>query len=141
MHAGAWQVYALVQRDAAVFDQHHAIGQGHGLLHVVRDEQRGEAMGTPQAFDQPVHLDARERVERAQGLVEQQQARLVHQRPRQGHALALAARQARGPFALALAQAHLGQHRSGAPQAGRAASPGPRCPARASRAADAPPGT
>ena len=53
------------------------------------------------------------RVQRAQRLIEQQQVRLVYQRPRQGHALALAARQARGPFVLALAQAHLSQHLRG----------------------------
>ncbi len=31
--------HALIERDAAVLDQDHAVGQRHGLLHVVRDQQ------------------------------------------------------------------------------------------------------
>ncbi len=101
---------ALVQGDAAVLDEHHAVGQGHGLLHVVRDQQRGEAVPLPQPFDEALHLDAGERVQGAQRLVQQQQARLVDQRPGQGHTLALASGQARRPLAGTVRQAHLGEH-------------------------------
>lgn len=82
-------------------------------MHVVGDEQRGKATAAPQAFDEAVHFDAGERIERAQGFIEQQQARVVHQGTRQGHTLALAARQACGPFAQAITQAHAGQHIGG----------------------------
>jgi len=113
MRARARQVDELVQRNLPVFDQDHAVGQGHGLLHVMGHQKRGEAAGLPQAFDQAVHLDAGQRIERAQGFVEQQQARVVHQGTRQGHALALAARQACRPFAQPVTQAHTGQHVGG----------------------------
>ena len=101
------QRHRLVERDRVVFDQDHAVSQRHGFGHVVRDQQRGEAVLLPQRFDQAVHLDARERVERAQRLVEQQQARPVHQRARQRHALPLAARQHRRPIVRTVAQPHL----------------------------------
>ena len=66
-----------IKRDAAVFDQQHAVGQRHRLGDVVRHQQRGEALFAPHPFDQALHLDARQRVERAERLVEQQQARLA----------------------------------------------------------------
>ncbi len=44
----------------------------------------------PELFDQALGLDARERVERAERLVEEHHARVVNERAREGHALALA---------------------------------------------------
>ena len=117
LRAGPGQVDALVQRDAPVLDQDHPVGQGHRLLHVVRHQQRGEAVLLPQAFDQAVHLDAGQRVQRTQWLVQQQQPGLVHQRTGQGHALALAAGQACRPFVFALGQADI-DIRYGIPQWG-----------------------
>jgi len=73
-------------------------------------EQGREAVAAPQAFDQLMHLDAGQRVQGTQGFVQQQQARLVHQGPGQGHALALPARQASRPLLGALGQTDLGQH-------------------------------
>ena len=63
--ARAGNVDAFVQRNAAVFDEDHAVGQRHGLLHVVRDQQSRETVALPEAFNQLVHLDAGERVQRA----------------------------------------------------------------------------
>ncbi len=74
-------------------------------------------------LDQPLHLDARERVQRAERLVEQQQARVVHQRPRQRHALPLAAREPRGPFARRARPAPPGPARLAASSRRRAARP------------------
>ena len=76
----------------------------------MRDQQRSKTIALPQAFDQLVHLDARQGVKRAQRLVKQQQARVVHQRTSQRHALALPARQPRGPVVQAVGKADLGQH-------------------------------
>jgi hypothetical protein len=109
MHTRARQIDALVERNAPILDQHHAVGQGHGLLHIVRDQQGREAMAAPQTFDEAVHLDARQRIESAQRLIEQQ-SRLVNQGTGQGYALALAARQPRRPFVFAVSQSHLRQH-------------------------------
>ena len=59
----------------------------------MRDEQHGLARGEPQRFEVEAHLLARQRVERAERLVHQQQRRVVDQRARDRHALAHAARQ------------------------------------------------
>ncbi len=56
---------------------------------VVGDEQGGKALCLPQAFDQRMHLDASQCVERAQRLIEQQQAGLVDQCAGEGDTLAL----------------------------------------------------
>ncbi len=55
------------------------------------DQQDGRLMLPDQAEEQFVHLDPRQRVERAERLVGQEQARLAHQRTRQRHPLLLAA--------------------------------------------------
>jgi hypothetical protein len=117
VHARPRQVHAFIEGDAAVLDQDHTVGQRHGFLHVVRDQQGREAMALPQAFDQPVHPDAGERIERAERFVQQQQPRLVHQGAGQGDALALAARQAR--IRLAVRQSWAGVVGTGRMLAGR----------------------
>ena len=60
---------------------------------------------------QRVHPDARQRVERAERLVRQEQRRLAHQRARQRHALLLAARKRVRPGILAAGQADIGERR------------------------------
>ena len=60
---------------------HDAIGRAHGLGDVMGDQDRGEALGAPHLFDQVLHLEPGELIERAQGLIEQQQARLGDERP------------------------------------------------------------
>ena len=59
--------------------------------------------------DQALHLDAGEGVERREGLVQQQQFWLLHQRTRQGHALGLAAGQIAWPVVQPVTEADLGQ--------------------------------
>ncbi len=76
----------------------------------------------PEPLDQLLHLDAGQRVQRAQRFVQQQQARLVDQRTGQGHALLLAAGQRCRPFPGAVGQAHRfqGVQGLGPPVAGKA---------------------
>lgn len=69
-------------------------------------------MFAPQALDQLMHFDARERIERAERLVEQQQLRTVDKRPRERDALPLPARQLRGPVVRAREQPDLVEHRA-----------------------------
>ena len=54
----AWphQRDALVQGDAPVLDEDHAVGQGHGFLHVVRHAQCRETVARPQALRSPCSL-------------------------------------------------------------------------------------
>jgi hypothetical protein len=68
----------------------------------------------PQLLQRGPQLLARELVQRAEGLVQQQQLRVVHQRAAQRRALQHAARQLPGPLVAEALQAHLGQQRLGA---------------------------
>ena len=70
------------------------------------------------------HFPAGVGVEGAGGLVGQDQGRVAHQRPGDGHTLLLAARQLVGLAAQLVAQAHLLQHRLGAGPALAAGHPG-----------------
>ena len=82
-----------VEPNGAVFDQNHAVGNGHGFADVVGHQQHSEAMLAPQTFNQLLHLDAGQGIQRTQRFVQQQQTRLVNQRAGQGHTLFLPARQ------------------------------------------------
>ncbi|MNP41326.1 hypothetical protein D3C76_1350210 [compost metagenome] len=53
-----------------------------------------------------LHLDTGQCIQRTERFVQQQQARLVNQRPGQGHTLLLATRQSRRPFIGAVGQAN-----------------------------------
>ena len=72
-----------------------AVGDRERLLLVVRDIDRGRAIGPLQLADFDAHVDAQLGVEIGQRLIEHQQRRLDHQGPRQRHALLLPTRQAR----------------------------------------------
>ncbi len=77
--------------DAAAVQDGHAIGERQGLLLVVGDEDRGEAAVALDAAQLDLHLLAKPPVQRREGLVEQQNARLRHDGARQGHPLLLPA--------------------------------------------------
>src|SRR5262245_1660955 len=69
---------------------HHAIGEQHGLADRVRDEQDGLALVVPlapYAQQLQVHLVPGHRVERAEGLVHEEQWRIEEERPAQRGAL------------------------------------------------------
>ncbi len=69
------------------------VGQQDRLADAVGDEQDGLARGRPDALQLDIELIARDRVERAERLVHQEQCRIVEQRPADRRALAHAARQ------------------------------------------------
>ena len=81
---------------------HHgdAVGHRQRLFLIVRDEQERDADAPLQLFNSRAHLLAQLGIERRQRLVEQQHVRLQHQRPRQCHALPLAARKLRRDSAI-----------------------------------------
>ena len=77
--------------------QHHdAVGEEHRLLHAVGDEQHGLAVALPDLEQLVLQARARVRIERAEGLVHQQDVRAVGQRAGDGDALLHAARQLLG---------------------------------------------
>jgi hypothetical protein len=71
--------------------QRDAVAHHQRLFDRVRDEQQREAHLVPQREQLLLHLAARERVERGEGLVHQQHARLHGERAGNGHALLHAA--------------------------------------------------
>lgn len=92
-----------------------AIGDGEGLLLVVGDKDRGGAQVLEQCAQPVPEFLANLRIERAEGFVEQQQARAVCQRACQRRALALTATQLRGQLARTAAEADLFQQLVAAP--------------------------
>ena len=75
--------------------RHHEdpVGEEHRLGDAVGDEDDGLACSRPDAQQLEVHRLARHRVERAEGLVHQQQRRVVHERAAMRDALLHAARE------------------------------------------------
>ena len=81
--------------DAAVVHHDDQVGERHGFVLAVRDVNEGDAEILLQALQLGAHLDAQERVERGERLVEQQDLRVGDQRAGERHALLLAARKLR----------------------------------------------
>ena len=79
--------------DRAVVDQHDPVPKRDGFCDVVSDQNRGEAIRQPNLLEQTLHLDARQRIECAERLIERQNARGAHKRARKRDALLLATRQ------------------------------------------------
>src|SRR5207244_9774052 len=82
--------------DAAVVEQRDCRPEQERLAHVVGDEQHGLSELTEDRDEMRLQLGARDRIERTERLIEQQDRWVEHQRARQAHALALATAQLRG---------------------------------------------
>ncbi len=91
---------------AALVDDHDLVGHLEGFLLVVGDKDRGDVHLVVQAPQPLAQLLAHLRVERTEGLVEQQHRGLDRERPSQRHALTLPARQLRGEPMRELLQMH-----------------------------------
>ena len=87
--------HGLVEHDppGALAHDQHARPEERGLLDAVRDEERGPARLAPDPVQLGLHLLARQRVERAERLVEQHDLRLGREHPRDLAALLHAARE------------------------------------------------
>ena len=77
-------------------DDGQAVGHLHGLLLVVGDQHGGHVQRVVQVAQPAAQLRAHLGVERAEGLVEQEDLGLDGERPGERHALALAAGELRG---------------------------------------------
>ena len=87
-----------------------AVGEAQRLDLIVGDEQHRDAEPALQQLHLHPHLLAQLGVQVAEGLVEQQQVRLVDQRPAEGQALHLPAAQQRAGPRLHAAQPHQVEH-------------------------------
>ena len=92
--------------DPSLVHHDHAVGQGERLALIVRDVEEGEAEPLLQALHLALHADAQVGVERAQGLVEQQDLRFGDQRAGNGDPLLLAAGELAHPAIEELAELH-----------------------------------
>ena len=108
-----------VERQPAVLQHQHAVGEGHRLDHVVGDQHRGEPLARPDPGQEVVHLHAGQRVEGAERLVEEEQPRPADQGAGQGHALPLPAGEHRRPVAGPVGEADVGQRPLGPPAPAR----------------------
>lgn len=59
-----------VLRDHAVFEQYDAIRQSDRFFNVVCDQESGEALFQPEPFEQLLHLNASQRVKRAERFIQ-----------------------------------------------------------------------
>src|SRR5437899_6654489 len=82
--------------DAAVVEQRDRRPEQERLAHVVGDEQHGLSELTEDRDEMRLQLGARDRIERTERLIEQQDRRVEHPRARQAYALARATAQPRG---------------------------------------------
>jgi hypothetical protein len=105
------KIHLPIERDPASLDQQNPISQHYRFMHIVRHQQRGETMFAPKPFDELVHFDARQRIERAERFVEQKQLGPMHECAGERDALPLPTRELRGPVMRAAGQAHFAQGR------------------------------
>ena len=91
---------------------HHgdAVGHVQGLLLIVGDVDEGDAQALLNVLQLHLHLAPQLQIQRAQGLVQQQQLRLKDQRAGDGHALALSAGELGRHALFAALQLHQAQH-------------------------------
>ena len=75
----------------------HPVGQQHRFLDVVGDEEHPGPVAGAEVRHQLLHAQAGQSVEGGEGFVEQEQLRLAHQGPGQGHPLGLATRERARP--------------------------------------------
>ena len=100
----------LVPHDSAVAERDDPAAVA-GDVGLVRDEHDGQAVLGVEALEDVHDLDARARVEVARRLVGEQDRGIVHERPRDGDALLLAARELVRVVARAVAQTDGGERR------------------------------
>src|SRR5581483_5903140 len=107
--ARAGNVDRAAEPHAAAGQHQHAVGEDQRLVDVVGDQQHRGAVPAPQPQHQRVHGDPGQRVERAERLVEQQQAGLADQGAGERGALRLAAGQGEWPGVRLGGEADLGE--------------------------------
>src|SRR5580704_8354689 len=92
--AGSWSryVYNFVQCVAPSLNQDDSVGQTHRLGNVMGYEHGGKTAASPNVFNELLHFDARQRVQRAQWFIQKQQIRIMDQSASQSYPLPLPSR-------------------------------------------------
>src|SRR3984957_2316365 len=94
----------MLERDRAVAHHEDTVGERDGLVDVMRHQQHARPVLGDQFTHQIMHADARQRIERREGLVQQQKLWFLHQGPRQRDALSLSAGQIARPVVETIAK-------------------------------------
>ena len=95
--------------DAALVEHGDAIGHRQCLVLIVGDEDEGDADLALDLLELDLHLLAQFQVECAEGLIEEQHLRAVHERPRERDPLTLAAGERRGRPVAEILKTDVGQ--------------------------------
>ncbi|HWK49691.1 MAG TPA: hypothetical protein VNR40_07375, partial [Steroidobacter sp.] len=101
-----WHVNRDVQGNGAPIDENDPVGKRKRLADIVRHQDGREALVEPDALEHALHLDARQSVERAQRLVQQEKLRMTGEGASQRNALTLAAGEHTRPLIGAVGQAY-----------------------------------
>ena len=86
----------MICRGAAAAEHNCTVCHAKGFTHVVRNHEHGHTPAVKERSHFILKLQACERIERAEGFIHQQNARLCRKCPREPRALLLAAREFRG---------------------------------------------
>jgi hypothetical protein len=87
----------LVIGDDPVRDDHHAVRKSERLLDVVCDEEDGRLAKLDEIEKQPLHAEPGQRVQRAEGLVRENEVWITDERTGESDALLLASRKSLRP--------------------------------------------
>ena len=75
--------------EGAILEKGDAIGEGHGFVLVVSDEEKGDAEFALQGFQFALHLLAKIGIERGEGFVKKEELRAIDESASEGYALLL----------------------------------------------------
>ncbi len=101
---GPGKIRPALMDDPSFLHYQHPIGQRRRFLDVMSHQHRRKFFTKPDFFDESLHFQARECIERTQRLVKQEDGCLAGQCSGQRDTLTLAAREYRGPIFRSLLQ-------------------------------------
>src|ERR1700678_2491622 len=84
--------YNFVQCDAASLNQNDAVRQAYCFGNIMSNKHCSETTASPKVFDELLHFDACERIQRSQRFVQKQQIRIMDQSAGQSYPLPLSSR-------------------------------------------------
>lgn len=93
-----WEVNGQIQSDPSLFKQNHPVRNCHRFLYIMSDQKGCKPLLPPQSFNQPLHLNACQSIQRSQRFIQQKQTWPAHQSHGQCNPLALPTGQNRWPF-------------------------------------------
>ena len=103
---GSRHIDPNIHTDTPALKQYNPISQIDCFVDVMRNQYNCKSFLLPQPLNEVLHLNTRERIQSAKGLVQQKQTWIMYESSCKCHALALSTRQHRWPIVTALAKEH-----------------------------------